>query len=61
MARLEVPEGDTPEYARIWNVAPHLRPGVTAMSEAIYEKSSLPIREREVARMRIAQLNECHV
>jgi hypothetical protein len=31
------------------------------MSEAVYERSSLPIREREVARMRIAQLNECHV
>ena len=34
---------------------------MSAMSEAIYEKSSLAIREREVARMRIAQLNECHV
>jgi alkylhydroperoxidase family enzyme len=38
-----------------------LRAGMSAMSEAIYENSSLPIREREVARMRIAQLNQCHV
>ena len=35
--------------------------GLHAMSEAVYEKSSLDIRVREVARMRIAQLNECHV
>jgi len=32
-----------------------------AMSEAVYAKSSLSIREREVLRMRIAQLNQCVV
>jgi alkylhydroperoxidase family enzyme len=31
------------------------------MSMAVYEKVSLPIREREAMRMRIAQLNRCHV
>ena len=31
------------------------------MSKAVYEESSLPIREREVARMRIAQLNQCDI
>ena len=31
------------------------------MSMAAYERSSLPIREREAMRMRIAQLNRCHV
>ena len=61
MARLDVPEGDGLEAARIWKLAPDLRGGMSAMSEAIYERSSLGIREREVARMRIAQLNECHV
>ena len=35
--------------------------GMGAMSKAVYEESSLPVRLREVARMRIAQLNECHV
>jgi alkylhydroperoxidase family enzyme len=35
--------------------------GMAAMSEAVYVKSSLSIREREVARMRIAQLNQCVV
>jgi alkylhydroperoxidase family enzyme len=45
----------------MWQLAPHLRVGLNAMSHAVYEQSSLSIREREVARMRIAQLNECHV
>ncbi len=61
MARVDVPDGDGLEASRIWKLAPHLRAGLNAMSEAVYEQSSLSIREREVARMRIAQLNECHV
>ncbi len=61
MARVEIPEGDGLEASRIWRRAPHLGAGLAAMSEAVYERSSLPVREREVARMRIAQLNECHV
>ena len=61
MARLDVPEGEGLEASRVWKLAPNLRDGMTAMSKAIYENSSLPIREREVARMRIAQLNQCDV
>ena len=61
MARIDIPDGDGLEAARMWHVAPHLRVGLNAMSKAVYEQSSLSIREREVARMRIAQLNECHV
>ncbi len=61
MARIDVPDGDGLEASRIWQLAPHLGAGLSAMSEAVYVQSSLPVREREVARMRIAQLNECHV
>ncbi len=61
MARIEVPAGDGREASRIWQLAPHMGAGLHGMSEAVYEKSSLAVREREVARMRIAQLNECHV
>ena len=61
MARIDVPDGEGLEAGRIWQLAPHLRVGLNAMSHAVYEQSSLTIREREVARMRIAQLNECHV
>ena len=61
MARIDVPEGEGMEAARIWKVAPHLGKGLGAMTEAIYERCSLPVREREAMRMRIAQLNRCHV
>jgi alkylhydroperoxidase family enzyme len=61
MARIPVPEGNGKEAGRIWQLAPHMGAGLHAMSTAVYEHSSLPIREREVARMRIAQLNQCHV
>ncbi|WP_394943045.1 hypothetical protein [uncultured Ilumatobacter sp.] len=61
MARIEVPEGAGREASRIWQLAPSLGEGLHSMSRAVYEQSSLAVREREVARMRIAQLNECHV
>ena len=61
MARIEVPAGDGREATRIWQLAPHMGVGLSGMSEAVYVHSSLAVREREVARMRIAQLNECHV
>ncbi len=61
MARIDIPDGDGREMTRVWQLAPHLGVGLSAMSEAVYERSSLPVREREVARMRIAQLNECHI
>ena len=61
MARIDVPEGEGLEASRIWKVAPHLGAGMQAMGIATYEKSSLPIREREAMRMRIAQLNQCRV
>lgn len=61
MARIDVPEGDGLEAARMWKLAPHMGLGVHAMTEAVYVQSSLGVREREVARMRIAQLNQCVV
>ena len=61
MARIDIPDGEGRQASRMWQLAPHLGTGLHAMSEAVYERSSLPIREREVARMRIAQLNQCDV
>ena len=61
MARIQVPEGEGKEANRIFQLAPHLAEGLHAMGIAAYEKCSLPIREREAMRMRIAQLNQCHV
>lgn len=61
MARLDIPDGNGLEAHRLWQLAPHMGAGIAAMSDAVYAKSSLGIREREVARMRIAQLNQCVV
>lgn len=61
MARIDIPDGDGREASRLWQLAPYMGEALHAMSTAVYEQSSLAIREREVARMRIAQLNECHV
>ena len=61
MARIDIPEGDGLEVARMYQSVPHMATAIHEMSKAVYERSSLPIREREVARMRIAQLNSCHV
>ena len=61
MARINIPDGEGLEAHRMWRLAPHMGAGMSAMSEAVYGKSSLSIREREVARMRIAQLNQCVV
>jgi len=61
MARINVPEGEGLEAYRMWGLAPDIGAGMHALSEAVYTKSSLSVREREVARMRIAQLNQCVV
>ena len=61
MARIDVPEGEGLEASRLWMLAPHIGVGVGALGKATYVERSLPIREREVARMRIAQLNQCVV
>lgn len=41
MARLDIPEGDGLEAHRMWMLAPHMGTAMHAMSEAVYEKSSL--------------------
>lgn len=61
MARIDVPDGEGKEANRLFGLAPHLAEGLGAMTIAVYEKCSLPVREREAMRMRIAQLNRCHV
>ena len=60
MARIDLP-GEGLEVGRVWGLVPNMAGAISKMSEAVYEKSSLPVREREVARMRIAQLNSCDI
>ncbi|MDQ1468034.1 MAG: hypothetical protein QOH10_2449 [Actinomycetota bacterium] len=43
----------------IWTLRPEMSGMVDRMIGTVYGRSKLPAAEREVARMRIAQLNEC--
>ena len=61
MARIDVPDGDGPELMRVWSLRPEMSEAVTRLSNAVYQKSQLPAREREAVRMRIAQINDCPI
>ena len=59
MARLDVPDGPGGEAAMIWSLRPQLGGMVERMIRGAYQQSILPPEERELARMRIAQINDC--
>jgi alkylhydroperoxidase family enzyme len=61
MARLEIPPGEGGDAVQIWSLQPALGTAAMRLVDAAYNKSILPVRVREAARMRIAQLNECTV
>ena len=43
----------------VWTLRPEMGSMVDKMVNTIYQRSILPAEEREVARMRLAQLNAC--
>lgn len=59
MARIDVPTGPGGEAAMIWTLRPRLGAMVERMIHGAYQESILPPDERELARMRIAQINDC--
>jgi hypothetical protein len=61
MARIDIPEGTGLERRRLWQLNPELGKGVSGLGDAVYTRTSLDLRVREVARMRIAQINQCHI
>jgi alkylhydroperoxidase family enzyme len=61
VARLEIPAGEGGDAVQIWSLQPALGGAATRLVDAAYNKSILPVRVREAARMRIAQLNDCTV
>lgn len=61
MARIDLPPGDAPEIERAYYHRPEMGVAVGGLARAVYDKSALPPREREAARMRIAELNGCAV
>jgi AhpD family alkylhydroperoxidase len=62
MARITIPDGDTPEIERVWPLAADLGQAVQGLSGAVYSNPRLlPARVREAARMKIAHINGCNV
>lgn len=54
-----MPAGPGGDAAMVWRLRPEMGAMVQTMVETVYGRSILPAAEREVARMRIAQLNAC--
>ena len=61
MARIAVPPGEGGDAVQVWSLRPEMGRAVNRLVDAAYNKSILPVRVREGARMRIAQLNDCPV
>jgi alkylhydroperoxidase family enzyme len=61
MARLDIPPGEGGDAVQIWSLRPEMGAAVNRLVDAAYNKSILPVRVREAARMRMAQLNDCTV
>lgn len=61
MAHIEVPTGNEPERTRMWQLAPELASQAGAYSKTMFEHGTLSAREKELARMRVAQINACPI
>jgi alkylhydroperoxidase family enzyme len=61
VARLDIPVGEGGDAVQLWSLRPEMGAAVNRLVDAAYNKSILPVRVREAARMRIAQLNDCTV
>lgn len=62
MARIDVPDGEGLERSRMWGLtSPEIAKGVGLAGKGLYTQISLDTRIREIARMRVAQINQCHI
>jgi alkylhydroperoxidase family enzyme len=61
MARIDIPHGEREEYERMWQLSPTIGRAAGKFSFSVYNDSTLPVRVRELMRMRIAQINQCHI
>ena len=61
MARRDIADAEGLERIRLWYLQPNVGKGIGIAGDALYTKVSLDTRVREVARMRIAQINDCHI
>jgi alkylhydroperoxidase family enzyme len=56
---IDVPDGKHPVMYVWGELVPGIGPAAAKFSEAVYERSTLGLREFEAARLRIAQINGC--
>lgn len=61
MARIDLPDGDDDELVRLYSLSPAMGAAAGRFSAAVYGDAGLAVRVREVARMRIADVNRCPV
>jgi len=61
MPRIDVPDGPGGPAKQVWGLRPEMQPTITAMIDGPYRHSALPVREREAARVRIAEINDCRI
>ncbi|MCY3643117.1 MAG: hypothetical protein F4Z54_09430 [Acidimicrobiaceae bacterium] len=61
MARIDFGDGEGLERIRMWSLQPDVGMAMGAAAQALYTKVSLDVRVREIARMRVAQINRCHI
>lgn len=61
MARISFPDRGFGEHVDWALLRPEMAAGMGSLSQAVYEHSLLPVREREAARWTIAQINDCVV
>jgi len=61
MARISFPERGHGEHVDWALMRPEMAVGMGALSEAVYQNTRLPVREREAARWTIALINDCVV
>ena len=61
MARIDIPNGEELERIRLWKMTSGLSEAIDCFRIASHDKSLLTRRVREVARMRIAVINQCPI
>lgn len=61
MPRIDVPDGQDPLLYLWGGTGNRLTGPAAAFSDAVYRKSTLPLREFEAARITIARVNDCAI
>ncbi|MDG1845425.1 MAG: hypothetical protein P8J01_03430 [Acidimicrobiales bacterium] len=61
MAYINIPDGEDPERVRLWKMVPDMNNAIQAFSSSMFTSGIISNREREAARFRIAQINECDI